>query len=219
MLANESNWILDLVGIAEESEDDSVDDFKDEEIEPFDGEDDYGEVEDVIDEPADSDIEDKETADDKWVDDELGGTPYDAYDDGDDVEPVDVDGEEPVHDEAIAEVENEEPESDDDKFDDEDKRDLKESKKVVDGKEIDKKKASIGNKVIEPDGKEDDLTEAIGDGFVKSAYKEGVSCAAVKEAVESIPEEDDEIVAVDDGEINEMCGFAKSAEGKKEESK
>jgi hypothetical protein len=228
LLANESDWILDLVGITEEPEEDSVDDFKDEEIEPFDDEDAYDEVEDVVDEPVDSDVGVKETAEDKWVDDELGGVPYDAYDDDDDIEPIDMDVEEGAHDEAIAEVEDEKSEEGDDE--DDDKKDLKESKNVAKGKETDEKTETAGNKVVEPDDKDDDLTEAIGDGFVKSAYKEGLKCTEeefgkitpqeqIKEAVESIPEEDGEVVAVDDSEINEMCGFAKPTEDKKEESK
>ena len=228
MLANEGDWVLDLVGLVEEPGETSVDDFKDEEIEPFDSGDDFEDVEDVVDEPAE-DIEDavEEPVEDEPVEDKS----YDAYDDEDDVEPLDLD--EPSHEEAVEEIKDEK-----DDEEPEDKKELKEDVQQADEKPADEKPEEEkcedgeceGTKIVEPDDSDDKLTEAIGDGFVKSAYKGGFKCTEeefgkitpqeqIKEAVESVPEEDDEVVAVDDGEINEMCGFAKPADDKKEESK
>ena len=193
MLSNEPDWIRDMIGLDEpepEPEEEPIDEFEDEEIEPLDGEessnDDWteepfeeSEEEDELEEPMDDDIDgleqrevDEESSDEELDDDDL-----------DDEEPIEI------SDEDL----EEKPES-------------KEEEKAEKEHPLDESFCKDCD---------DEQTAKLADGFVNKQFKQNEiseeEATPKKEIAETMSDTDeDEIVAIDDSSVEDMLGMPKS---------
>ena len=190
MLSNEPDWIRDMIGLdePESKEEEPIDEFEDEEIEPLDDEessdDDWteepfeeSEEEDELEEPMDDDIDglEQREVDKESSDEEL--------DDLDDEEPVEI-GDEDLE---------EKPES-------------KEEEKAEKEHPLDESFCKDCD---------DEQTAKLADGFVNKQFKQNEiseeEATPKKEIAETLTDTDeDEIVAIDDSSVEDMLGMPKS---------
>ena len=190
MLSNEPDWIRDMIGLDEPEfkEEEPIDEFEDEEIEPLDDEessdDDWteepfeeSEEEDELEEPMDDDIDglEQREVDKESSDEEL--------DDLDDEEPVEI-GDEDLE---------EKPES-------------KEEEKAEKEHPLDESFCKDCD---------DEQTAKLADGFVNKQFKQNEiseeEATPKKEIAETLTDTDeDEIVAIDDSSVEDMLGMPKS---------
>lgn len=190
MLSNEPDWIRDMIGLDEPEfeEEEPIDEFEDEEIEPLDDEessdDDWteepfeeSEEEDEIEEPMDDDIDGLEQ---REVDKESS---EEELDDLDDEEPIEI-GDEDLE---------EKPES-------------KEEEKAEKEHPLDESFCKDCD---------DEQTAKLADGFVNKQFKQNEigeeEATPKKEIAETLSDTDeDEIVAIDDSSVEDMLGMPKS---------
>ena len=190
MLSNEPDWIRDMIGLDEPEfkEEEPIDEFADEEIEPLDGEessdDDWteepfeeSEEEDELEEPMDDDIDglEQREVDKESSDEEL--------DDLDDEEPIEIDDE-----------------------DLEEKPESKEEEKAEKEHPLDESFCKDCD---------DEQTAKLADGFVNKQFKQNEiseeEATPKKEIAETLSDTDeDEIVAIDDSSVEDMLGMPKS---------